>query len=126
MARILVIDDSPTVVLSVSRLLLGDGHQVETVTSVQELPRYLKETRPDLILLDLEMPGLSGVGWVGAMRRCYEGRLAVVIHSAQPWKKLEEASREVDAVGIIPKGASGDATRCIINSALRRVTRMLG
>ena len=126
MARILVIDDSPTVVVSVSRLLGGDGHQVETVTNMLELPRYLRETRPDLILLDLEMPGLSGIGWAGFMRRCHQGKLSVIIHSAQPWKKMEEASREVDAVGIIPKGASEDATRCIINSALRRVARVLG
>lgn len=126
MARILVIDDSPSVVLSMSRLLLGDGHTVETVTQVLELPRYLRETRPDLVLLDLEMPGLSGIAWAAFMRRCHQGRLAVIIHSAQPWAVLEAAAREVDAVGLLPKGASPDAVRCIINSALRRTARALG
>lgn len=126
MARILVIDDSPTVVLSMSRLLMGDGHIVETVDSAQELPAYLRDSRPDLILLDLEMPGMSGLAWAAFMRRCHEGRLSVLIHSAQPWKTLEAAAQEVSAVGIIPKGASLDAARVIINSALRRTARALG
>jgi two-component system, OmpR family, response regulator len=126
MARILVIDDSPTVVLSLSHLLMEDGHVVETVKEMTELSHYLRARRPDLILLDLEMPGLSGIEWARFMRRCHEGKLAVVIHSSQSWRKLEDAAREVDAVGIVPKGASADATRLIINSALRRVLRALG
>ena len=126
MARILVIDDSPTVALSMSKLLREDGHQVETVTDVQEVPGYLRESRPDLILLDLEMPGLPGVEWAAFMRRSYAGRLLLVIHSSQPWAVLQEAARQVDAVGIVPKGAAADAVRCIINSALRRTARALG
>ena len=126
MARILVIDDSPSVALSVSKLLRADGHQVEAVSDVQQVPGYLRESRPDLILLDLEMPGLSGVEYAAFMRRSYAGRLLMVIHSSQPWAALQEAARQVDAVGIVPKGAAADAVRCIINSALRRTSRALG
>ncbi len=126
MARILVIDDSPTVALSVSRLLKEDGHRVETVSDLHEVPGYLRESRPDLILLDLEMPGVSGVAWAAYARREYGGRLRMVIHSSQPWTALQAAAREVDAVGIVPKGAAPDAMRCIINSALRRTARAFG
>jgi len=126
MARILVIDDSPTVALSMSRLLLGDGHLVETVKNVLELPVYLRDSRPDLILLDLEMPSMPGVEWAAFMRRCYQQRLSLIIHSCQPWGTMEAAAQTVGAVGIIPKGASADAARCIINSALRRTARPMG
>ena len=126
MARILVIDDSPTVVLSVSRLLLADGHVVEKVDNVSELSGYLRAMRPDLVLLDLEMPALSGLEWAAFMRGCQQQRLSLVIHSGQPWSTLEAAAQKVGAVGIIPKGASSDAARCIINSALRRTARAMG
>jgi DNA-binding response OmpR family regulator len=126
MAHILVIDDSPTVATSVNGMLSNDGHSVGTVESMLELPRYLRDTPPDLVLLDLEMPGLPGVAWAHFMRRCHERRVKVVIHSGKPWATMEAAAREVDAVGIIPKGASPDAIRCIINSALRRTARALG
>jgi two-component system chemotaxis response regulator CheY len=126
MARILVIDDSPTVVLSMSRLLLDDGHVVETVGNVLELSGYLRTMRPDLILLDLQMPALPGVEWAALMRRFHQQRLSLIIHSGLPWPTLEAAAQQVGAVGIIPKGAAPDAARCIINSALRRTARALG
>ncbi len=126
MARILVIDDSPTVVLSMSRLLMDDGHVVETVDTVSELPGYLNTMRPDLILLDLQMPSLPGVEWAAFMRRIQQRRLSLIIHSSLPWQAMEAAAQQVGAVGIIPKGASSDAARCIINSALRRTARALG
>ncbi|MET0402816.1 MAG: response regulator [Cystobacter sp.] len=126
MARILVIDDSPTVVRAMSRLLEGDGHIVETVGDVSELPGYLRVMRPDLILLDLEMPSLPGVEWAAFMRRAHRQRLSFLIHSCHPWRMMEAAAEQVGAVGILPKGASLDAARCIINSALCRTARALG
>ena len=74
MARILVIDDSPTVVLSVSRLLLADGHVVEKVDNVSELSGYLRAMRPDLVLLDLEMPTLLSRRAVNGVEVSIDGR----------------------------------------------------
>jgi DNA-binding response OmpR family regulator len=59
-ARILVIDDEPEIARFVRRALEHDGHQVSVVTDGAEgLSRALVD-RPELIVLDLRMPGVNG------------------------------------------------------------------
>jgi putative two-component system response regulator len=58
---ILVVDDEPANVLLLQKLLSSSGYQqVECTTDPHEVLRLYKEIRPDLILLDLHMPGLNG------------------------------------------------------------------
>jgi len=60
MAKILVVDDEPDLVLLVQLILQRVGHEVIGADGGQEALEKLKETRPDLILLDLMMPKLDG------------------------------------------------------------------
>ena len=57
MARILVIDDSLSAVEKARKVLEGAGHGVETLDLLIYLPQAVKTDPPDLILLDLSMPG---------------------------------------------------------------------
>ncbi len=67
-ARLLVVDDDPTFRLSTSALLREDGHEVDEAGDGAEAVRFLKEDDYDLILLDLRMPGLDGIGIVEVLR----------------------------------------------------------
>jgi two-component system, response regulator PdtaR len=58
--KILVIDDEPLVRKSLSRACAGKGHQViEASDGIEGLAKWTKE-KPDLVFLDVLMPGLSG------------------------------------------------------------------
>ena len=59
--RILVVDDDPTVAEVVARYLARDGHQVECVADGHEALRRAQADPPDLIVLDLMLPGMSGL-----------------------------------------------------------------
>jgi CheY-like chemotaxis protein len=58
---ILVADDSMTIVAMVSSRLTRAGYNVVTTTRGDDALRLVQESRPRLVLLDVEMPGLDGI-----------------------------------------------------------------
>ena len=67
-SRILIIDDDPTFRLTTGALLAGDGHAVEGAADGQQAVEQLRQQEFDLLLLDLRMPGIDGLGLVEALR----------------------------------------------------------
>jgi len=59
--KILVVDDEPTVLLLVSRVLTDEGHEVETIDNADDALETIEHKRYSLILLDIKMPGMSGI-----------------------------------------------------------------
>lgn len=111
MARILVVDDSEAVFFFARRELENDEHLVERLEAFTELSSYLRRVQPDLILLDLEMPALSGTAFALFLRRIERRPIKIVIHSSLPEAQLKTAAAEVKAVGILPKTSNGNMLR---------------
>lgn len=60
MARILIVDDSPTEVFQMRKALEAGGFEVDTAADGAEAIRKVQAERPDLILMDIVMPGMDG------------------------------------------------------------------
>lgn len=60
MARILIIDDSPTEIFALTRILEGRGHQITSACNAEEGIARAHSEKPDLILMDVVMPGMNG------------------------------------------------------------------
>ena len=60
MALILIVDDSPTEVFQMRRMLENHGFETEGAADGAEGIRKAREIRPDLILMDIVMPGVDG------------------------------------------------------------------
>lgn len=58
--NILVVDDSPTEIHLLREMLAKNGYTVLTANSGEEAIEKLKGARPDLVLMDVVMPGMSG------------------------------------------------------------------
>lgn len=59
-SRILVVDDSPTERFFMSELLVKNGYLVSMAESGEEAVSQARQTQPDLIVMDVVMPGMNG------------------------------------------------------------------
>ncbi len=69
MKRVLIADDKATSRELIRVVLEGSGYVVNEANDGLEVVRFARETRPDLIILDLHMPGLDGFGALAELRR---------------------------------------------------------
>jgi twitching motility two-component system response regulator PilH len=67
--NVLVVDDSPTDAHLLSEMLKKNGYQVTTATSGEDGITKAKSGKPDLILMDIVMPGMSGFEATRAITR---------------------------------------------------------
>src|SRR4051794_13923760 len=68
MTRILVIDDERLLRAPVASVLRHAGYEVDCAGSGEEALQVLESATPDLILLDLMMPGMGGLGFLRRLR----------------------------------------------------------
>ena len=59
-ACILIVDDDPTNVLLLTKILTKSGYRVEKAASGMECLEFVRKQLPDLVLLDVRMPGMDG------------------------------------------------------------------
>src|SRR5512137_1613050 len=67
--NVLLVDDSKTELHFLSELLIKRGYKVRTAENGEEAMRRLEEATPDLILMDVVMPGLNGFQLTRAITR---------------------------------------------------------
>ncbi|MBQ6781910.1 MAG: response regulator transcription factor [Treponema sp.] len=82
-AKILVIEDVPEMAQLISLYLQKDGLNVTAVQSAELGLDELKKGLPDLIILDLNLPGMSGFDFLKKFRAEYKETIPVVIVSAR-------------------------------------------
>ncbi|MDX2208516.1 MAG: response regulator transcription factor [Gemmatimonadales bacterium] len=77
--RILVVDDEPDITALVAYHLAKAGYRVSTASSGPEALKSAREERPDVVVLDLMLPGLSGYDVLAELRKREETRDVGVI-----------------------------------------------
>ena len=96
--RILLVDDEPRMLSSLEELLKGRGYQLTTAAGGREAIARMKQSQFDLLLLDLQMPDVSGHDVMDFVNESYQG-VSVIITSG--------ASEIDEAIGAIRRGAYG-------------------
>lgn len=118
--RILVVDDEPRVREVVATYLLREGWEVATAADGETARRQLDEFAPELIVLDIMLPGVSGTELLAEIRR--RGDLPVILLTA----RTEEADRisglELGADDYVVKPFSPRELVARVRSVMRRST----
>jgi len=104
--RILVIDDEPAMVGAVAALVGSVGHRVIAAYDGDEGLRRFDADNPDLVILDLAMPGLDGIGLCAAIRRRASTPIIVLSGEDQEAAKVEALDAGADDYVTKPFGKS--------------------
>ena len=102
MKTVLAVDDSPAN-LTIVRELLKDMYKVNVVTSGEQALKYLEKKQPDLILLDVCMPGMDGIETLKKINEIPDANWKVIFLTALSDASLGEQARALNAAGYITK-----------------------
>jgi len=80
---ILVVDDEPTIAEVVSRYLVRAGYEVRSVSDGVAALEAVDERRPDLVVLDLMLPGIDGLEVMRRIRDRDRDRIAIILLTAR-------------------------------------------
>ncbi len=101
-ARVLVADDHPALLDRVVKTLSTHFSVVGTVSDGTQVLAAEAEYRPDVLVIDVSMPGMSGLEATAALRRHGSG-LPVVCVTAYEDPEMIEAARAAGALGYVTK-----------------------
>ncbi len=111
MPRILIVDDSPTESFKISGVLKRHGHEVLAAESGEQALQVARDSKPDLILMDIVMPGLNGFQATRQLTRD-------PVTSAIPVVMLTAKSQEADRIWGERQGARGYLVKPVDDSVL--------
>lgn len=119
--HILVVDDEPDIVELVRYNLAKDGFKVSTADSGERCLELITASLPDLVLLDLMLPGMDGLEVTRALRKdARTSKLPVVMLTAKGEEEDIVAGLELGADDYIPKPFSPKVLSARVKSVLRR------
>jgi len=116
---VLVLDDSVIVLETLDAVLRAGGFEVRTALTLEELERQRKTCRPDLFVLDVQMPEAFGDD-VGQVLRDVRGvGVPILLFSSLSERALAERTEEAGLTGYVSKAAG-------VGALLERIKGILG
>ena len=96
MPKILVVDDEKSTLLLYSRELADEGYEILSATSPREALERFRSDRPDLVVLDIRMPGMDGLEVLGRLLSI-DRKVPIVLMSAFSFYRENFLSWAADA-----------------------------
>ncbi|HEY0943456.1 MAG TPA: response regulator [Steroidobacter sp.] len=102
--RALIVDDSRSARVILSRMLEGYGLEVDSSESAEAALEFLRQARPDVIFMDHLMPGMDGFQAIQAIKGNPDtATIPVVMYTSQEGELYVSQARALGAVGVLPK-----------------------
>ncbi|MGE5375189.1 MAG: response regulator transcription factor [Bacteroidota bacterium] len=119
MAKILVIDDEPSIVNLISAYLKPEGYEVHTAMDGPAGLKAARAYKPDLIILDIMLPGMDGLELLSRLRR--ESEVYVILLTARTEETDKIVGLSVGADDYVTKPFSPRELTARVKAALRRI-----
>jgi len=119
-ARILVVDDEPQIRRIMRTTLTGAGYEVDDARTCEEALEKLREYRPDLVVLDINMPGMGGLAACREIRS--DPNVAIIMLTVHNSEAAKVEALDAGADDFVTKPFSTPELLARIRAALRRVS----
>lgn len=119
-AHILVVDDEPAVLRTLRTNLVARGYRVTAVETGEEALQRAAEQHPDLVILDLMLPGLSGIEVCEALRA--RSAVPILVLSARGEEQMKVRALDLGADDYLTKPFGIDELLARVRALLRRLT----
>ena len=119
MAKILVIDDEPSITNLVKAYLKPEGYEVYTAADGNAGLKAARAFKPDLIILDVMLPGMDGIELLSRLRR--ESDVYVILLTARTEETDKIVGLSVGADDYVTKPFSPRELTARVKAALRRI-----
>ncbi|MFB3779378.1 MAG: response regulator transcription factor [Bryobacteraceae bacterium] len=117
--RILVVDDEPQIRRIMRTTLSGAGYEVDDARTGEEGLQKVREFRPDLVLLDINMPGMGGLEACKALRA--DPNVAIIMLTVRNSESDKVQALDAGADDFVSKPFSTPELLARIRAALRRI-----
>jgi two-component system KDP operon response regulator KdpE len=117
--RILIVDDEPQIRRIMRTTLIGEGYEVEDAKTGEEAIEKVREFRPDLVLLDMNMPGMGGLAACREIRA--DTSIGVIMLTVRNSEADKVAALDAGADDYITKPFGTPELLARIRAALRRL-----
>ena len=120
-ARVLVVDDEPAILRAVETNLRGHDFAVDTATTAEDALARYEASRPDLVLLDLGLPGADGMTVIKAIRE--RAATPIIVLSAREGEGDKVAALDLGADDYLTKPFSVNELLARVRVALRHIAK---
>jgi DNA-binding response OmpR family regulator len=119
--RLLVVEDDPDIRSMMREALTRQGYEVSTATSGREVLGEVARSQPDLILLDLKMPGMDGYEVIRQLKAGHDTQsIPIIVTTASPLDK------ERDKIRVLGMGATQYITKPLsLNSLISEIKKAI-
>ena len=124
MTKILVIDDEPSITNLVTAYLKPEGYEVYTAADGNTGLKAARTFKPDLIILDVMLPGMDGIELLSRLRR--ESEVYVILLTAKTEETDKIVGLSIGADDYVTKPFSPRELTARVKAALRRIQTEAG
>jgi two-component system KDP operon response regulator KdpE len=117
--RILIVDDQPKIRRLMRSTLVASSYEVDEAKTGEEALERIREFRPDLVVLDVNMPGMGGLAACRAIRS--DTNTAIIMLTVRNSEEDKVAALDAGADDFVTKPFSTPELLARIRAALRRV-----
>ena len=122
-AKILLVDDEQAILHGLKRQLTAQGYDIRTASNGLEALEEIKKNPPELILLDLMMPGMDGLDVTYEVRSKLRNNVPIIVLSAREEEQKKVEALDLGADDYLTKPFGLDELLARIRVALRRAQR---
>ena len=119
--RLLIVDDEEAARYGMRRALSSFGYQIEEAESVEAARAVVKDWRPDLLLLDVNLPGASGLEFLSELKEANGEAPLVILITAHGSERMAVEAIKSGAHDYLPKPFELDDLRLVVKNAFETV-----